>query len=66
MDWRSVKRWLPFMLIGFVLGSSFALHAKGTAASAVFGVMASLVAADVLFAQSSPRRPVSRHEMPRA
>lgn len=55
VDWLLVKRWWPFMLIGVVLGSSFALHAKGTAASAVFGVVALLVAANMLFrAKAAP------------
>jgi uncharacterized membrane protein YfcA len=55
VDWLLVKRWWPYMLIGVVLGSSFALHAKGTAASAVFGVVALLVAANMLFrAKAAP------------
>ena len=55
VDWLLVKRWWPFMLIGVVLGSTFALHAKGTAASMVFGVVALLVAINMLFrAKASP------------
>lgn len=55
VDWLLVKRWWPYMLIGVVLGSSFALQAKGTAASAVFGVVAVLVAINMLFrAKAAP------------
>ena len=55
VDWALVKRWWPFMLVGVVLGSTFALHAKGTAASAVFGVVAVLVAINMLFrAKAAP------------
>lgn len=55
VDWLLVRQWWPYMLIGVVLGSSFALHAKGTAASAIFGVVALLVAANMLFrAKAAP------------
>lgn len=55
VDWLLVKRWWPFMLLGVLLGSSFALQAKGTAASAVFGVVALVVAANMLFrAKAAP------------
>lgn len=55
VDWLLVKRWSPFMLIGVVFGSTFALYAKGTAASAVFGVVAILVATNMLFrAKAAP------------
>jgi len=49
VDWLLVKRWWAFILIGVALGSTFALNAKGTAASAIFGVVAILVAANMLF-----------------
>lgn len=55
VDWLLVKRWWPYMLIGVALGSAFALNAKGTAASAVFGVVALLVAANMLLrAKAAP------------
>lgn len=55
VDWLLVKRWWPFMLVGVALGSTFALNAKGTAASAVFGVVAVLVAFNMLFrAKAAP------------
>ena len=55
VDWLLVKRWWPFMLVGVILGSTFALHAKGSAASAIFGVVAVLVAINMLFrAKAAP------------
>lgn len=58
VDWLLVKRWWPFMLIGVVLGSTLALNAKGTAASAIFGVVAILVSANMLFrAKAAPVAP---------
>lgn len=55
VDWLLVKRWWPYMLTGVVLGTSFALHATGTAASAVFGIVALLVAVNMLFrAKAAP------------
>jgi len=55
VDWQLIKRWWPYMLIGVVLGSVFALQAKGSAASAVFGVVAVLVALNMLFrAKAAP------------
>ncbi len=49
VDWLLIKRWWPFMVAGVACGSSFALHAKGTVTSAIFGVVALLVAANMLF-----------------
>lgn len=55
VDWDLIKRWWPFMVVGVVLGSTFALHAKGHAASFIFGVVAILVAANMLFrAKAAP------------
>jgi uncharacterized protein len=55
VDWLLVKRWWLFMLLGVFFGSTFALNAKGTAASAVFGVVAILVAANMLLrAKAAP------------
>lgn len=55
VDWGLVKHWWPFMLAGVVLGSTIAIHAKGTAASAIFGVVAVLVAVNMLFrAKAAP------------
>ena len=48
VDWLLVQRWWPYMLLGVVLGSSFALQTRGIAASAIFGVVALLVAANML------------------
>jgi len=49
VDWDLIKRWWPFMVVGVVLGSIFALNAKGHVTSAIFGVVALLVAANMLF-----------------
>jgi uncharacterized membrane protein YfcA len=55
VDWLLVKRWWPCMLVGVALGSTFALNATGTAASAIFGVVAVLVALNMLFrAKAAP------------
>lgn len=55
VDWLLVKRWWPYMLVGVVLGSACALYTKGPTASAVFGVVALLVAANmVLRAKAAP------------
>src|SRR5690606_24410222 len=55
VDWLLVKRWWPFMLVGVAMGSTFTLNAKGTAASAVFGAVAVLVALNMLFrAKAAP------------
>lgn len=48
VDWPLVKRWWPFMVIGVVIGCAFALHVKGSVSSAIFGVVALLVAANML------------------
>jgi uncharacterized protein len=55
VDWLLVKCWWPFMMVGVVLGSSVTFHAKGTATSSVFGMVAVLVALNMLFrAKSAP------------
>ena len=55
VDWLLVKRWWPFILLGVALGSTLALNAKGTAASAIFGVVAVLVALNMLLrAKAAP------------
>src|SRR4051812_15894569 len=59
VDWELVKRWWLFMVVGVVLGSTFALNVKGQIASLVFGVVALLVAANMLFRARSA--PVSQH-----
>lgn len=43
------------MVVGVIAGSTFALHAKGEVTSAIFGVVALLVAANMLFrAKAAP------------
>jgi uncharacterized protein len=55
VDWALLKRWWPFMVLGVVCGSTLALRVKGEITSAVFGVVALLVAANMLFrAKSAP------------
>ncbi|MCE3252985.1 MAG: hypothetical protein K0Q67_2005 [Cellvibrio sp.] len=55
VDWALIKRWWPFMVAGVIAGSAFALHAKGEVTSAIFGVVALLVAANMLFrAKAAP------------
>jgi uncharacterized membrane protein YfcA len=55
VDWALIKRWWPFMVVGVIAGSTFALHAKGEVTSAIFGVVALLVAANMLFrAKAAP------------
>lgn len=54
VDWELLKRWAPFMVVGVMLGSAFALHAKGEVTSAIFGVVALLVAANMLFRAKAP------------
>lgn len=48
VDWPMIKRWWPFMVIGVVIGCAFALHVKGNVSSAIFGMVALLVAANML------------------
>lgn len=55
VDWALIKRWWPYMVAGVIAGSAFALHAKGEVTSAIFGVVALLVAANMLFrAKAAP------------
>lgn len=55
VDWDLLKRWWPFMVAGVIAGSAFALKVKGEVTSAIFGVVALLVAANMLFrAKAAP------------
>jgi len=55
VDWALLKRWAPFMILGVFVGSAFALKVKGEVTSAIFGVVALLVAANMLFrAKAAP------------
>jgi uncharacterized membrane protein YfcA len=55
VDWALLKRWWPFMVVGVIAGSALALKVKGEVTSAVFGVVALLVAANMLFrAKAAP------------
>lgn len=59
VDWDLIKRWSPFMVAGVILGSIFALHAKGHVTSAIFGVVALLVAANMMFRTKAA--PIAQH-----
>jgi len=48
VDWALIRRWAPWMLVGVVSGSSFALNVRGAVTSAIFGVVALLVALNML------------------
>jgi len=54
VDWALIKRWWPWMVIGVIAGSSVALRAKGLLLSTVFGVVAILVALNMLLRAKSP------------
>lgn len=48
VDWDLLKRWLPFMLLGVVAGSLLVTRVDGQVFSALFGVIAVLVALNML------------------
>ncbi|WP_036186377.1 TSUP family transporter [Marinimicrobium agarilyticum] len=54
VDWALIKRWWPFMVLGVIAGSATALVVKGQVISGVFGVIALLVAANMLFRPKAP------------
>ncbi len=55
VDWVLLKGWWPFMVIGVICGSTVALRVNGEIVSGVFGVVAVLVAANMLFrAKAAP------------
>lgn len=49
IDWSLVKRWAPFMVVGVILGSTMATRIDGQLISGLFGVIALLVAMNMLF-----------------
>lgn len=64
VDWPLLKRWAAFMVVGVLLGSYLVTQVDGTIFSLLFGVMAVLVALNMLFranakplAQSLPGTP---------
>ncbi|MBW8189775.1 sulfite exporter TauE/SafE family protein [Neiella marina] len=54
VDWALIKRWAPVMVIGVIAGSQTALVIDGVMVSSVFGVIAILVALNMLFRAKSP------------
>jgi uncharacterized membrane protein YfcA len=49
IDWSLVKRWAPFMVVGVIFGSAMATRIDGQLISGLFGVIALLVAMNMLF-----------------
>lgn len=57
VDWQLVKRWAPVMIVGVLVGSSIAVRIDGRIISGIFGVIALLVAMNMLFrARAKPLR----------
>jgi uncharacterized membrane protein YfcA len=54
VDWVLIRRWLPFMLLGVVAGSFLVTRIDGRVFSALFGVIAVLVAGNMLFRAQAP------------
>ena len=54
VDWDLIRRWWPFMVAGVVVGSLVAIWAKGDFISATFGVIALLVAVNMLLRPKAP------------
>src|SRR5690554_2826733 len=53
VDWLLIKRWWPFIVAGVICGSALALRINGQILSGVFGVIALLVAMNMLFRPNS-------------
>ena len=49
VDWGLLKAWAPFMLVGVLIGSYLVTLVSGELFSALFGIIAVLVAANMLF-----------------
>lgn len=54
VDWVLIRRWWPFMVTGVVAGSLVAIVASGDLISALFGLIALLVAANMLLRPKAP------------
>jgi uncharacterized membrane protein YfcA len=48
VDWALVRRWIPWMLVGVVIGTLLGSYVPGAILKSVFGVLLSLVAAHML------------------
>ncbi|MGJ8679410.1 sulfite exporter TauE/SafE family protein [Paraglaciecola sp.] len=48
IDWPLIKRWAPFMVVGVIFGSAMATRIDGQLISGLFGVIAILVAMNML------------------
>lgn len=53
IDWPLIKRWAPFMVLGVIGGSLTATQIDGQLISGLFGIIAILVAANMLFRANS-------------
>lgn len=49
VDWALIGRWWPFMVIGVIAGSAVSIYSTGNLIAGVFGVIALLVSANILF-----------------
>ena len=54
VDWALIRRWWPFMVVGVILGSLTALKVHGNVIGGIFGVIALLVAANMLLRPKAP------------
>lgn len=54
VDWGLIKRWWPFMILGVFAGTATALVVTGQVIGGVFGVIALLVAANMLLRPKAP------------
>lgn len=48
VDWNLVRRWIPWMLIGVVIGTLLGSHVPGNILKSMFGILLILVAAHML------------------
>lgn len=63
IDWVIVKRWLPFVVLGVLLGSYFASYVNGVTLKWMFGVLLLLVSTHMIM--SSYRNIVIAKELPK-
>ncbi len=54
IDWQLVKHWLPFMILGVVTGAFLVTSIKGSLLSGFFGILAFIVALNMLLRASAP------------
>lgn len=54
VDWNTLKLWVPTMMLGVIAGAYVATRVEGEVLTGVFGVIALLVALNMLFRASAP------------